>query len=161
MKNKLAIYACLLGLTMTATSCDDFLDSEPITQVSTNVYLQSESDLAAYSAKFYDYNILPSHGVATYNLGLFEVDNGTDNQVASSPSNSSAIRSPATAQNSTSWLTTTMVLPRRCRSLSIHLSSALNPLSSPFVGSSMRRISGSYRSTFASASLCFSPPDRS
>ena len=31
-------------------------------------------------------NILPSHGSATYNLGLFQKDNVTDDQTADSPS---------------------------------------------------------------------------
>lgn len=78
------------------TSCNDYLDCEPITSVSTTVYLYSESDLAAYAAKFYndsedenngEYgNILPSHGSGAYNMGLFDDDNGTDNQTANTPS---------------------------------------------------------------------------
>ena len=36
------------------SSCKDYLDCEPITSVSTTVYLYSESDLAAYAAKFYN-----------------------------------------------------------------------------------------------------------
>ena len=91
---KQIMYACLLGFAMLPVSCNDFLDSEPITEVSTNVYLHSENDLAAYSAKFYDDrddgdntgNILPSHGSATYNLGMFRLDNGTDNQTENTPS---------------------------------------------------------------------------
>lgn len=76
-------------------SCNDYLDCEPITDVSTTAYLYSEADLAAYAAKFYndsedegsnEYgNILPSHGSGSYNLGLFDDDNGTDNQTADSP----------------------------------------------------------------------------
>lgn len=76
-------------------SCNDYLDCEPITSVSTTVYLYSESDLAAYAAKFYndsenedngEYgNILPSHGSGSYNMGLFDDDNGTDNQTADTP----------------------------------------------------------------------------
>lgn len=79
------------------TSCNDFLDCEPITSVSTTTYLYSESDLAAYAARFYndsedasynEYgNILPSHGSGTYNVGLFGIDNGTDNQIANTPKN--------------------------------------------------------------------------
>lgn len=91
---KQIIYASLLGFAMLQMSCNDFLDSEPITEVSTSVYLQSENDLAAYSAKFYDDsdsgdntgNILPSHGSGTYDLGLFRLDNGTDNQTENTPS---------------------------------------------------------------------------
>ena len=93
MKKQL-VYIALLGLAAIPVSCNDFLDSEPITEVSTNVYLQSENDLAAYAAKFYDDrddgehtgNILPSHGSGAYHLGLFRLDNGTDNQTSNVPS---------------------------------------------------------------------------
>lgn len=64
-------------------SCNSFLDREPITSVSTESYLYAEADLGAYAANFY--GNLPSHGTS-YDLGLFDDDNGTDNQVASTPS---------------------------------------------------------------------------
>lgn len=93
---KILLYTFIAAASTLTTSCNDYLDCEPITSVSTNVYLYSETDLAAYAAKFYndsenenngEYgNILPSHGSATYNLGLFQKDNGTDNQTADSPS---------------------------------------------------------------------------
>lgn len=87
MKKQVITYIGLLGMTLTAVSCNDFLDSEPIAEVTTKVYLHKEGDLAAYSAKLYDDNdILPSHGSATYNLGLFRLDNGTDNQTSNTPS---------------------------------------------------------------------------
>lgn len=94
MKKHIIKYTCLLTVALAAVSCNDFLNSEPITEVSTNVYLQNESDLAAYAANFYNDrddgdrtgNILPSHGSATYNLGMFRLDNGTDNQTADTPS---------------------------------------------------------------------------
>lgn len=79
-----------------STSCNDYLNCEPITSVSTTTYLYTETDLAAYAAKFYndsedenneEYgNILPSHGSGAYHLGLFRLDNGTDNQTADAPS---------------------------------------------------------------------------
>lgn len=79
---KILLYTFIAAASALATSCNDYLDCEPITSVSTNVYLYSETDLAAYAAKFYndsenenddEYgNILPSHGSATYNLGLFQ-----------------------------------------------------------------------------------------
>ena len=93
---KILLYTFIAAASVFTTSCNDYLDCEPITSVSTNVYLYSETDLAAYTAKFYndsedekddEYgNILPSHGSATYNLGLFQKDNGTDDQTADSPS---------------------------------------------------------------------------
>ena len=76
---KILLYTFIAAASTLTTSCNDYLDCEPITSVSTNVYLYSETDLAAYAAKFYidsenesngDYGIiLPYHGSATYNLG--------------------------------------------------------------------------------------------
>ena len=93
---KILLYTCLATASVLATSCNDYLDCEPITEVSSHVYLYSETDLAAYAAKFYNDsededqdqygNILPSHGSGKYDLGLFKTDNGTDNQTADTPS---------------------------------------------------------------------------
>lgn len=95
MKRKLLYTLMIAAIGTLNTSCNDYLDCEPITDVSTGNYLYAETDLAAYAAKFYndsenedqkEYgNILPSHGSATYNLGLFRLDNGTDNQTADAP----------------------------------------------------------------------------
>ena len=84
---KILLYTFMVASGIFA-SCNDYLDCEPITSVSTTVYLYSESDLAAYAAKFYndsenenndEYgNILPSHGSGSYNMGLFDDDNGTE-----------------------------------------------------------------------------------
>lgn len=93
---KILLYTLMGATGIFGASCNDYLDCEPITSVSTNVYLNAETDLAAYAAKFYndsedenynEYgNILPSHGSGSYNLGLFQRDNGTDNQTADEPS---------------------------------------------------------------------------
>lgn len=92
---KTLLYTLMVAASM-LTSCNDYLDLEPITNVSTTTYLYAESDLAAYAAKFYndsdsegagEYgNILPSHGSGSYSLGIFRNDNGTDNQTADTPS---------------------------------------------------------------------------
>ena len=51
---KILLYTFIAAASALATSCNDYLDCEPITSVSTNVYLYSETDLAAYAAKFYN-----------------------------------------------------------------------------------------------------------
>ena len=48
---KILLYTFIAAASALATSCNDYLDCEPITSVSTNVYLYSETDLAAYAAK--------------------------------------------------------------------------------------------------------------
>ena len=45
MKKQVITYIGLLGMTLTAVSCNDFLDSEPIAEVTTKVYLHKEGDL--------------------------------------------------------------------------------------------------------------------
>lgn len=51
---KILLYTFIAAASTLTTSCNDYLDCEPITSVSTNVYLYSETDLAAYAAKFYN-----------------------------------------------------------------------------------------------------------
>lgn len=81
-------YISFIAAGLLLISCNGFLNLEPITDVSTEAYLHAEADLAAYSARFYQdgYSELPSHGSGSYNLGLFRIDNGTDNQTADAPS---------------------------------------------------------------------------
>ncbi|WP_299099061.1 RagB/SusD family nutrient uptake outer membrane protein [uncultured Alistipes sp.] len=84
MKKTLIYTAALLTVLGSSTSCNDFLDCEPITSVSTTAYLFADNDLGAYAANFY--SLLPSHGTGYSGLGLFDDDNGTDNQTAATPS---------------------------------------------------------------------------
>jgi len=69
----------LVGL----TSCNDFLDLEPLDKVTPNNYLWTEADLASYAIKAYDF---PAHE-EKFNIGSWANDNGTDNQATSSYSN--------------------------------------------------------------------------
>lgn len=82
---KILLYTLLAAAGTLTTSCNDFLDEKPITDVSTVTYLYAEADLAAYAANLYT-STLPSHGNGYTTLGLFDDDNGTDNQTAASPS---------------------------------------------------------------------------
>ncbi|PTN06291.1 RagB/SusD family nutrient uptake outer membrane protein [Mangrovibacterium marinum] len=61
------------------TSCNDFLDREPLSNVTPNDYLWSEADLAAYTINQYDF---PTH--SGWGPGTFATDNNTDNQATSS-----------------------------------------------------------------------------
>lgn len=65
-----------IALSGCLTSCNDFLDREPLASVSPEYYLVEESQLAAYANQLYS-NILPGH---SYGYGLFGEDNNTDNQ---------------------------------------------------------------------------------
>ncbi len=61
------------------TSCDDFLDREPKSSVSPEMYFTQAAQLAAYADRVY-IDILPYHHNWSY--GIFGDDNGTDNQVS-------------------------------------------------------------------------------
>lgn len=65
------------------TSCNKFLDREPLKDIPAASFLETEGDLATYTMDFY--GALPTHSPGGYNLGTFAYDNGTDNQAASSP----------------------------------------------------------------------------
>lgn len=58
-------------------ACDDFLDREPLSDVSPEIYFTDVSQLASYANSLYK-DILPSHGQWGY--GIFGEDEGTDNQ---------------------------------------------------------------------------------
>ncbi|MBD8982156.1 MAG: RagB/SusD family nutrient uptake outer membrane protein [Bacteroides cellulosilyticus] len=75
-----SIIKSLVALTFIsgATSCDDFLNREPMSKVAPEVYFTEASQLAAYADRMYA-DILPSH--SNWSYGIFGEDNGTDNQV--------------------------------------------------------------------------------
>ncbi len=80
---KLALYiGCLWMLTF--TSCNDFLDREPLDKITPEQYLWDESQLAAYAINWYnnydnntDKAILPKHN--NWSFGTFGTDANTDN----------------------------------------------------------------------------------
>ncbi|WP_299576751.1 RagB/SusD family nutrient uptake outer membrane protein [uncultured Sunxiuqinia sp.] len=76
------IYSVILLLAVSLTSCNEFLDREPLSNVTPNEYLWNEADLAAYSIGQYNF---PTHG--GWGVGTFANDNHTDNQVTSGYSN--------------------------------------------------------------------------
>lgn len=59
-------------------SCDDFLDREPLSTVSPEIYFTDASQLESYANSLYT-SILPSH--ETWGYGIFSKDADTDNQV--------------------------------------------------------------------------------
>ena len=71
-----------LALATLCTSCEDFLDREPISSVTPDEYYQSEEQIQAAVNKLYE--ILPGH---TGSYGVFGEDGDTDNQVYVTPGN--------------------------------------------------------------------------
>ena len=73
MKNHL-IYT-LSGMLFLLTSCDAFLNQEPLDQLAPDEYMTTETNVASYAND--QYQMLPTHG--TYGYGTFESDQHTDN----------------------------------------------------------------------------------
>ncbi|MHC2993369.1 starch-binding protein [Pontibacter sp. HJ8] len=73
------LYAALAFLGFLGiTSCNEYLDREPLSEVTPSNYLWNEADLAAYTIARYNF---PTHGGFT--VGTHGTDNHTDNQVTS------------------------------------------------------------------------------
>lgn len=96
MKKYILLYIVLF---ITLTGCNKFLDRYPLDEVPIDKYLNSESDLAAYSANLYGQ--LPSH--SGYGLGTFAADNNSDNQAASNPNSLFVKRQTRVPQSGGDW----------------------------------------------------------
>lgn len=75
--NKLFKQFAGIALLGTLAACNDYLDQEPLSQITPDKYLNEESQLATYANGLYA-DILPSHGNWSY--GTFGTDEHTDNQ---------------------------------------------------------------------------------
>lgn len=62
--------------TATLSSCNDFLDREPLDQVTPQMYFRSADDLAAYTIRDYPFTTV----TGSYGINFFGIDNHTDNQ---------------------------------------------------------------------------------
>ncbi|RCW31571.1 RagB/SusD family nutrient uptake outer membrane protein [Marinilabilia salmonicolor] len=85
MKNKhnnILWQVFLLLTVISFSSCEDYLDRKPLSDVTPADYLWTESDLAAYAVGQYSF---PTHG--GWGPGTFGNDNHTDNQASSGYSN--------------------------------------------------------------------------
>lgn len=74
------IFNIILALSLLAsiTSCDDFLDKEPMSNISPEKYYSSDSQLDAILMDLYPH-ILPGH--SNWSYGIYGSDNNTDNQI--------------------------------------------------------------------------------
>lgn len=73
----------ILGLS--AASCDDILDQEPLSTIDPEQFFTSESQLGNYVDELYSTSPFPTHGAQDY--GTFGFDNNTDNICARSSDN--------------------------------------------------------------------------
>jgi len=83
IKKYISVAFILSALLIGSSSCNDFLDREPLSSVTPGAYFNNESDLEAYTIAAYSF---PSHG-QTWGLGnIVTADNHTDNMSTTSPS---------------------------------------------------------------------------
>lgn len=80
MKRQSIIILSLAAGAFCFTACNDFLDREPLSSVTSEHYLNTEAELASFGAAQYD--ALPAHKPGEYNVGVFKTDNNSDNQCA-------------------------------------------------------------------------------
>lgn len=85
---QISLYALLGAGVLTTSSCNDFLDREPINQITEKAYFQSADQLANYLNKYYnDFLTLPYNGKMyhkrEWNDGLAQSDKNTDIMVQS------------------------------------------------------------------------------
>jgi len=96
--NKLFFYYVgVLSLAL-LSSCNDFLDRAPLDQVTPEVYLNAEDQLAAYAINQYSF---PTH--SGWGNGTFSSDNHTDNQATSGVSNQYIPGELRVGQNGGAW----------------------------------------------------------
>lgn len=75
MKSLQLRFLFVVAATIIFAGCDDFLDRQPLSNVTPAQYLYQEADLAAYTLNRYNF---PTH--AGWSMGTFDLDRHTDNQ---------------------------------------------------------------------------------
>lgn len=66
LANKFLMGVVMGGSLLMTTSCEDFLDREPISSITPELYFNSASDLAAYVTKYYDDELVNVDGTPLY-----------------------------------------------------------------------------------------------
>lgn len=85
MKKQSILMTLIYSSIILFTACSDFLDRSPLSTVTSDKYLNTESELSSFGAA--QYEKLPSHTPNAYNIGTFATDNNSDNQCNSEPDN--------------------------------------------------------------------------
>ena len=78
MKRYIQLFTLGAFLVGGLTSCNDFLDREPLDKVTPENFFSSEEELAAYAINNYNFETVDG----SYGLNFFGKDNDTDNQVS-------------------------------------------------------------------------------
>mgnify|MGYP004714731087 FL=1 len=84
------------------TACNDFLDREPLSNLSPEGYFKNASQLQAYADKLYP-SIWPASSGTSNSYGVYSYDNGTDNQIGQTPPSHFSEGEWRVPQNSGDW----------------------------------------------------------
>ena len=87
---KTYIFTTLLAVLLFSAGCNDFLDRQPITNITPEKYFKSADELAAYTVAYYE-TFFPSYR-GNYNVGVIWEDACTDNLVRGGSDNSTALQ---------------------------------------------------------------------
>ena len=122
MKRQSIIILSLAVGSLSFTACNDFLDREPLSSVTSEHYLNTEAELASFGAAQYD--ALPAHKPGEYSIGVFKTDNNSDKQkkITSFPAN--AAYRPAENGTSRRYATATISLKPYCLNTKMERSAA-------------------------------------
>lgn len=96
--NKIKYLTTVVVAFLALSSCNKYLDREPLSDITPDAFLKTEADLAAYTINRYNF---PSHG--GFNVGTFGNDNHTDNQASSGYATRWVPGEYRVAQNGGSW----------------------------------------------------------
>lgn len=77
MKKIIQYLFLLTGGSFILSSCNDFLDRQPLDSITPDNFFYTENDLAAYAVKHYNFTTHDG-----WNAGIWKNDNATDNQAA-------------------------------------------------------------------------------
>ena len=100
------IFVAVIGL---FSSCQDFLDRPPLSQITPDQYLNQESQLASYAINLYAYkdgngsivSVFPTHGA--WSFGTFGIDVNTDNMASKDYNNMYVPGQLKVAQSGGDW----------------------------------------------------------
>lgn len=101
MKLNTLKYLIITSFAVLSISCEDFLEKEPPSYIVPEDYYRSEDQLQAIANDFY--GNLPSHGTGYDGYGMFDDDQGTDNQAGRTADGKYAKGQWKTGMNNDNW----------------------------------------------------------
>lgn len=104
MNRNAALKLGLIFIAILITSCEDYLERKPLTQIGNDDYWQSASDLENYTLQFYP--TFPAINIVGSYTGLLSWDatRGSDTQITGTPSTVlNGTRSPVTSGGNWTW----------------------------------------------------------